>query len=361
VLLDDAELGAANPWGVTTSGDGKTICVSFAGTHEIGLIDAPALLAKLAGLARAAGAAERRTAAYGTAEATTAADVPNDLAFLEGLRRRIKLDGNGPRGLVARGAKLYVAEYFSDTLGVVDLQSRALHPARQIPLGAKPRPSLERRGEMLFNDATICLQHWQSCASCHPDGREDGLNWDLPNDGLGNPKNTRSLLLVHEGGPAMSLGVRDSATAAVRAGIKGILFAVRPEDDVQAIDAYLKSLDPLPSPHLLPGGNLSAAALRGQKVFYDPHVGCAACHPPPFYCDKRSHDVGSAGRYDLPTDRFNTPRLVECWRTAPYLHDGHWLTIEELLVKGRHGFKTGTHRPLSSQELDDLVEFVLSL
>ena len=61
---------------------------------------------------------------------------------------------------------------------------------------------------MLFNDAEICFQHWQSCASCHPDARVDGLNWDLMNDGLGNPKNTRSMLLVHQGGPAMSLGVR---------------------------------------------------------------------------------------------------------------------------------------------------------
>ena len=49
-----------------------------------------------------------------------------------------------------------------------------------------------RRGEFYFHNATICLEGWQSCSSCHPDGRADGLNWDLLNDGYDNPKNTRA-------------------------------------------------------------------------------------------------------------------------------------------------------------------------
>ena len=59
-------------------------------------------------------------------------------------------------------------------------------------------------GERLFNDTTLCHQRWQSCASCHPDGRTDGLNWDLLNDGIGNPKNTKSLLLASEKPPEMA-------------------------------------------------------------------------------------------------------------------------------------------------------------
>ena len=35
-----------------------------------------------------------------------------------------------------------------------------------------------RRGEILFHDASDCFERWQSCASCHPDARADGLNWD---------------------------------------------------------------------------------------------------------------------------------------------------------------------------------------
>ena len=213
---------------------------------------------------------------------------------------------------------------------------------------------------MLFHNADLCFQHWQSCATCHPDARADGLNWDLLNDGMGNPKNTRSMLLTQQGGPAMAMGVRENAQAAVRAGIAHIQFAVRPEEEARAIDEYLKSLRPVPSPHLI-DGRLSPAAERGKKSFYDPNIGCARCHPEPYYSDKRAYDVGSAGEFDQPTDRFNTPGLLEVWRTAPYLHDGRYLTIKELIVRGKHGGKDGNLDTLNEQQVDDLVEFILSL
>jgi mono/diheme cytochrome c family protein len=291
------------------------------------------------------------------------ADVPNDLAFLVDLRRRIRLLGNGPRGLAVTGTTAYVAEYFSDTLAVVDLTvqpAKATPPVSQVALGPKPELSTQRRGEMLFNDATICFQHWQSCESCHPDARVDGLNWDLMNDGLGNPKNTRSMLLAHQAGPVMSLPVRDTAETAVRAGIRHILFAVRPEEEANAIDEYLKSLQPAPSPHLV-DGRLSPAAEHGKRLFFDARVGCAHCHPEPIYTDKKSYDVGSVGKCDKPTNKFNTSRLIECWRTAPYMHDGHYLTIQELLARGKHGIKPGDTNKLTDKDIEDLAEFVNSL
>ena len=45
VLLEDMERGAANPWGVACSADGKWLCVAHAGTHEVSLINAPGLAA----------------------------------------------------------------------------------------------------------------------------------------------------------------------------------------------------------------------------------------------------------------------------------------------------------------------------
>ena len=373
VLLDDVDLGAANPWGVTTTADGKAILVTHFGTHELSVIDAEGMLAKLARIAAAAAAERARAQAAKTAAkdkkeanmyagpaATAAADVPNDLAFLVGLRRRIKLDGIGPRGVAAIGSTVYVAEHYSDTIGVVDLESKAYKATTQIALGPRPELTVRRRGEMLFFDATMCFQHWQSCGTCHPDARVDGFNWDLLNDGLGNPKNTRNMLHVFRGGPTMSLGVRENAATAVRAGIANILFAVRPEEDAEAIDAYLKSLEPAPSPWLVEG-KLSPAAERGKKIFFDAKVGCANCHPEPVYCDKKSHDVGSAGKFDKPTDKFNTPRLTECWRTAPYMHDGHYLTVKELLMRGKHGAKGHDLGKLTAKDFDDLAEFVNSL
>ena len=216
-----------------------------------------------------------------------------------------------------------------------------------------------RRGEMLFHDARLCFQQWQSCATCHPDARVDGLNWDLMNDGYGNPKNTKSMLLAHRTPPAMSESVRESAEMAVRAGFRNILFQQCAEQDAQAVDAYLKSLTPAPSPHLVRGA-LSPAAERGKKLFFSARVGCGECHPAPLFTDLKQHDVGSRAASDHG-DSFDTPSLVEAWRTAPYLHDGRYRSVEELLSQGKHGLTADSTAKLSEQERADLVEYVLSL
>ena len=251
VLLDDVDRGAANPWGVAWSGDGVKVIITHAGTHEISVIDFPSLLAKLQKLPVTLDMP--RPGDYGIA-ARVQADVPNDLSFLAGIRRRIKLpeSDRGPRAVVVAGSTAYVANYFSDTLSVVDLS--AVNPqVESIPLGPRAEMSIVRKGEMYFCDGNLCLQGWQSCSTCHPgEARMDGLNWDLPNDGIGNPKNTKSLLLAHKTPPAMSLGVRGTAEEAVRAGIRHILFAEQAEDVASAIDEYPQvtqaGAEPLPGP-----------------------------------------------------------------------------------------------------------------
>ncbi len=104
------------------------------------------------------------------------------------------------------GSQLYVAEYFTDSVAAVALPLPADVAAavRSLPLGPKPQWTEVRRGEMLFHDGCLCHHGWQSCASCHPNGRVDALNWDLLNDGEGNPKNTKSLLLSHQTPPSMA-------------------------------------------------------------------------------------------------------------------------------------------------------------
>lgn len=203
------------------------------------------------------------------------------------------------------------------------------------------------------------MEHWQSCITCHPDGRVDGLNWDLVNDGIGNPKSSKSLLLSHETPPSMITGVRADAETAVRAGVIHILFGKLPEEDYCAMDDYLKSLRPTPSPHLV-NGRLSESAKRGKILFESPRTNCSACHPAPYFTDLSPHRTGSHGDNETFT-KFDTPTLIEVWRTAPYMNNGHWLTIRELLTEGKHGNKEGLLDRLTDRELDDLIEYVLSL
>jgi len=357
VLLDNIDRGAANPWAVAWTADGRSICVTHAGTHELSVIDAPALLAKLAGLPTEL---DRGTDSTYTASSRTVADVPNDLAFLVGLRKRIPIPGNGPRALALAGPAVCIANYFSDSLCTVDLSKASAAPVC-LPLHSPGVPSVVRKGEMFFNDATLCFQGWLSCASCHSsDARVDGLNWDLLNDGLGNPKNSKSLLLSFQTPPSMALGVRPNAAVAVRAGIRHTLFTVLPEEYPAAIDQYLQSLTPIPSPHLV-NGQLSAAAKRGQKVFSDPAVGCAECHPPSRFTDLKRQPVGTLGKYDRPADVFYTPTLVEAWRTAPYLHNGSAATMRDILTTSNIDDQHGKTSHLSPKQIEDLAEYVLSL
>ena len=362
VLLDNVDRGAANAWGVAWTTDSKTLVVAHAGTHEVSVIDFPALLAKLAKLSPDSFVPASAPLPYSGAASRAPSDVPNDLAFLVGVRERRPLpEGDlGPRAVVVVGRRAYTANYFSDTLTAMDLDGE--HPRLEtIPLGPKPQWTAARRGEFLFHDARLCFQGWQSCASCHPgDARVDGLNWDLLNDGIGNPKNNKSLLLAFETPPSMSTGVRESAEAAVRAGLRHILFTVQPPEVGDSLDAYLKSLKPVPSPHLVKG-RFSVAARRGSRVFRDPQVACAKCHIAPLFTDLKSYDVGTRGRFDQPSDVFDTPTLVEVWRTGPYLHDGSAATMREVLTTANPHDQHGKTSHLTADQINDLTEYLLSL
>jgi YVTN family beta-propeller protein len=361
VLLDTVDHGAANPWGLDWSADGKKLVVALAGTHEVSVTDFPALLEKLTAVSRTNSAPGDSSTPY-IAASRSPSDVPNDLSFLVGVRERKHLpEGDlGPRGVVVVGGLAYTANYFSDSLSAVEIDGA--HPKSfSISLGPKPPMSPERRGELYFNDARICFQNWHSCATCHPgDARVDALNWDLLNDGIGNPKNTKSMLFAFPTPPAMSIGVRESAHAAVRAGIRHILFTVQPPEVGDSLDAYLKALKPVPSPALV-NGKLSPAAKRGEKLFNKKEVGCSQCHPGPLFTDLQSYEVGTRGRTDRDGVIYDTPSLVELWRTAPYLHDGSAATLRDVLTGANQKDQHGVTSRLSPDQTNDLAEYLRSL
>ncbi len=357
VLLDDIDRGGANPWGVAVTADGKWLCVAHAGTCELSVIDRTALHDRLE-------KAVRGESVSGIVK--EAADVPNDLAFLVSIRRRVPLGGDGPRGVATVGGKAFVALYFADAIATVDIADAA-KPAGLVRLGPAPDLAKDRtrRGEMLYNDGSMCFQQWQSCASCHPDGRVDGLNWDLLNDGVGNPKQTKSELYVQWTPPTMATGIRKDMHACNRAGLIHIQFVTRPEEDVHCFDAYCTAMKPVPSPYLV-NGRLSARAVRGKAVFAK--AKCDKCHGTeakgpggePLWTDLAKYDVGLGAATEVGK-MFDTPTLAECWRTAPYLYDGRALTMREVLTVCNPDDAHGETKNLTDEEIDDLAEYVLSL
>ena len=328
VLLDEPERGAAGVWGVECT-PGYLI-VSHSGTHEISVIDYPELIKKFE--------------AYPDKMALN-----YDLHFLYGIRERIALKGNGPRNFIVRDQEVIVPMFFSDDLNRYDLNTKQLS---EVALNPGRQETMAQKGERIFNDAAFCFQNWQSCNGCHPgDARTDGMNWDLMNDGVGNSKNCKSLLLSLETPPCMISGIRANAHVANRAGFKYIQFMELKEEDAACVDAYVASLKPVPSPYLV-DGELSEKAKKGRKVFE--RLKCDACHSGPYYKDMKMHRIGEDIEFEQGWD---TPTLIEVWRTAPYLFDGRAATMEEVFGVYKHG----VDKKLSKTDLDALVEYVNSL
>ena len=272
-----------------------------------------------------------------------------DLTFLYGLRTRIPLQGNGPRCMVTNENKVVIPTYFADVLNVLDKESLDL---TSVPLNPDRTETVEQKGERYFNDAAHCFQNWQSCNGCHPgDARTDGMNWDLMNDGIGNSKNCKSLLFSHVTPPCMISGIRESAELAVRAGFRYIQFYEPEEDMAVCVDAYLKSLQPVPSPYLV-DGKLSEKAEAGRKVFEK--LKCGECHSGPNFTDMKYHIIGENVEFEQGWD---TPTLREVWRTAPYLFNGAAATMEDVFRVYKHGID----KKVSDKEIEELTEYVNSL
>ncbi|MCX6867100.1 MAG: hypothetical protein NTV46_12945, partial [Verrucomicrobia bacterium] len=341
VLLDQVMDGAADPWGVTIDPSGLRLFVTLSGVHQLAVIDL-----------------ERLPEIFKQSPEL----LVNDLAALyrSNLIRRIDLPAQGPRGLAVSpdGKLVAITGYFSGNVVLTDINGA--NPVA-VPLGPQAPPTPARQGEALFHDAGRCFQRWLSCSSCHADARADGLNWDLLNDGLGNPKNARSLVLADRTPPLMSHSSRSSLGPCVNAGFVHILFTEPKDQDVVAVVAYIQSLQPVISPYRKPDGSLTEAALRGEKIFNDPQVACAKCHPGPLFTNLASVDVGTTRPSDRGVLTFDTTSLVEMWRTAPYLHDGSAVTVRQVLVEENKTDKHGVTSKLTPAQIDDLVAYLLSL
>jgi YVTN family beta-propeller protein len=344
VLLDDVDHGAANPYGICVGDKGK-LYIAVSGSHELMSLDLNGLHESITALFEG-----KKTDAY----VRDKEDLSSSLSFVSPYKKRITLKGRSPRELAYADGKIYVSSRFSPFIEVVPTEG-GNHTT--LTLGEEAEPDGIRRGELAFCDASICYQQWQSCASCHPDGRMDGLNWDQQNDGLGNPKNTKSLLYSHVTPPCMITGIRETAELAVRNGILHTLQTKQPEALSVDIDDYLKNLAPVASPFLKEYKKKDSKQL-GKKLFEQ--AGCTQCHNGQYLTDKTKYDVGSGDGNDAERP-FDTPSLVEIWRTAPYLYDGRAATLQEVFTIYNSDDKHGFTKKLSKEELDALILYINTL
>ena len=346
--LDPLGDAAGDAHGFALADGGKLLAVSCGGTHEVMLL-----------------AEDKTTLPWreGVGRDVLEAGLQRDRSRF----RRVALGGR-PTELACApdGKTLYVANYLANAIQVVDVVSAKL--SRTIPLGGPETPSLVRRGEALFHDAYRSANHWYSCNTCHSDGHTNGLDFDTRNDGwqdstsshLRSRKKVPTLRRVALTGPWTWHGWQsDIGDATIESFTKSMQGKAPTKDEVEALVAYLGTLEFPGNPHREADGGLSPAARRGEALFRSGKTNCSSCHSGPEFTDGKRHDVGLNEPGDVYKGH-NPPSLRGTYDKDPYLHDGRAKTLRDALT-GDHAPENVGGEAISATELDDLIAYLKSL
>ncbi len=221
----------------------------------------------------------------------------------------------------------------------------AIVDARGEVLVALPVESTADAGHDLFHQAPgVGL----ACASCHPEGSEDGHPWLFENFGLRRTQELRGGIA----GSAPFHWQQDMADMqqlldeVMHGRMGGAPVAVFEAD---ALSAWL---DGLPAPHVDPIGE--GDPIAGELVFETASVGCAGCHSGPRYSDGRRYDVGTG-------EPLETATLIGVGRRAKLMHDGCADDLAGRFDPLCGGRDHGRVSHLSVVQMRDLLAFLRTL
>ena len=285
------------------------------------------------------------------------------------------------------------------------------HPADNVPTADRVE-----LGKMLFFDPRLSGSEWISCATCHNPALSwsDGLPTMIGNAMAKGHRSTPTILntaynqtqywdgraktLEEQAlGPIQAPGEmnQDLAVLATRLGeIEGyrqMFDKAYPNEGItdktiaKAIASFERTVVSTEAPfdRWRKGDKnaISVAAQRGFKLF-EGKANCTACHQGFNFADDgfhniglphQEHDVEDMGRFahrkvKVNKGAFKTPTLRDVEMTAPYMHNGAYPTLDEVV---EHYNKGGVNlenldpnmKPLNlnSQEKSDIVAFMKSL
>jgi cytochrome c peroxidase len=269
-------------------------------------------------------------------------------------------------------------------------------------------------GKLLFFDPRLSGPNTVACATCHQPGqgmsdglpRPSGVNGELPRNSM-TVWNTAYMRTLHFDGNRASLeeqadkAIPGFAMAQPYPALLEELGAVpdykerfgqvfpdgiTPANIAKAIAAFERSLLTFSSPfdRYRAGDKhaLTAEQKQGLDLFFSARTACSSCHVAPLFTDNAWHNLGvpqvgpkavDNGRADVTknpadTGAFKTPMLRNVELTGPYMHDGVFGTLEQVVAfyvagGGPAATKSPLVKPLAlnAKEQRALVAFLRSL
>ncbi len=293
-------------------------------------------------------------------------------------------------------------------------------PPMEWPEGTPNTPEAIELGRLLFFDPILSAQDDMSCASCHhPDlGFADGRAHPVGVAGAVLPRHTPTLWNVGWAKPLFWDGraetLEDQANTPLTHPQEMAADPAQIEADLASIPEYVDRFrqvfpdqaEPVTFDNVrrvlaafqrtlisdnsafdrFAAGDVNAltpAQKRGLNLFRSAATRCFECHTPPLFTNNTFRvigvpeepgveDPGRAGvAPDAPVGAFRVPTLRNVALTAPYMHNGAFATLEEVIDfyaqgGGRAFGNENVDRfvlgfELSEQEKADLVAFLVAL
>lgn len=265
----------------------------------------------------------------------------------------------GPFGVLRDGDALLVDAFLDGATSRFSASGAGLTRVRP---GSSPLAPGVLAGRKLFYDATnghVTPARVVSCATCHPEGGDDGLTWfigtpRIPDKVRRTPhlaNATSATAPFHWDGQLPGVAELVQSTVTDLMAGDGLLV------DGTLVGAYLDE------GVVVPQRPVSDAALvaRGASLFAGA-AGCSVCHAGATFTDGARHQVLDAPALVDPATlaEVDTPGLRALFLRAPYFHDGSSPTLEHVLGRGdasRHGAAAA----LSGADRDALVAYLASL
>jgi mono/diheme cytochrome c family protein len=207
------------------------------------------------------------------------------------------------------------------------------HAEAPIPLSDTSR---EDTGHAIFHSNSGA---GVACASCHPDGRDDGHAW--ASKALGRRRTPSLLGTITNTAPYHWNGEAKDMAALLRLTFQSRMRGPALTDDhLDVLDTWLRALKELP-----PATPKDPAAVARGKALFEAGGSCQMCHGGAMRTNNATVDAQTGGSFQVPS-------LVGVGWRAPYLHDGSAASVADLLGRAHGGI------PRQPAEILDLEAYV---